>query len=212
MSNGNYEYTHAKLLQCGRDAFRSEGFEKANVRRISHAAGVTTGAFYKHFADKEALFAELVEPVAAMIRDSYQHGEEKGFATYGEDFPITPEQITQALRDKAQGTLETVSALYEHKESFELLMFHAYGTSYAGFMRLLVERENQDTLRVMELIHGAGRAEQIISKASLNIINQAFFSALSNAIVQARDRAALLETTKVISTFFNSGWEVYRKR
>lgn len=212
MVNGNYEDTHAKLLRCGRVAFLNEGFEKANVRRISQAAGVTTGAFYKHFADKEALFAELVEPVASMIRDSYHHGEEKGFAVYATDSPITPKQVKKALQDKAQGTLETVAALYDHKDSFELLAFHAYGTRYANFMNLLVERENQGTLRIMELIHGKDQAEQVISKASLHIINQAFFAALSNAIVQATSKTALLETTKVISTFFNSGWEVYRNR
>ena len=60
MSNGNYQETHERILKSGLAAFLEEGFEKANLRRICKAAGVTTGAFYKHFKDKEALFPELV--------------------------------------------------------------------------------------------------------------------------------------------------------
>ena len=57
MSNGNYQETHERILKSGLAAFLEEGFEKANLRRICKAAGVTTGAFYKHFKDKEALFS-----------------------------------------------------------------------------------------------------------------------------------------------------------
>lgn len=45
MSNGNYQETHERILKSGLAAFLEEGFEKANLRRICKAAGVTTGAF-----------------------------------------------------------------------------------------------------------------------------------------------------------------------
>ena len=44
MSNGNYQETHERILKSGLAAFLEEGFEKANLRRICKAAGVTTGA------------------------------------------------------------------------------------------------------------------------------------------------------------------------
>lgn len=43
MSNGNYQETHERILKSGLAAFLEEGFEKANLRRICKAAGVTTG-------------------------------------------------------------------------------------------------------------------------------------------------------------------------
>ena len=97
MSNGNYQETHERILESGLAAFLEEGFEKANLRRICKAAGVTTGAFYKHFKDKEALFSELVEPLANMIRKAYAQGVERGFAGYDERKPVTPEQVRAAL-------------------------------------------------------------------------------------------------------------------
>ena len=107
-----HQETHERILKSGLAAFLEEGFEKANLRRICKAAGVTTGAFYKHFKDKEALFSELVEPLASMIRKAYAQGEERGFAGYDEGKPVTPEQVRAALEAKAAGTLATTAMLY----------------------------------------------------------------------------------------------------
>ena len=79
MANGDYEATHKKILDCGKNIFKTQGFEKANLRAICKAAGVTTGAFYGHFEDKEALFSELVEPIVNQIQSSYAMYEDKSF-------------------------------------------------------------------------------------------------------------------------------------
>lgn len=177
MSNGNYQETHERILKSGLAAFLEEGFEKANLRRICKAAGVTTGAFYKHFKDKEALFSELVEPLASMIRKAYAQGEERGFAGYDEGKPVTPEQVRAALEAKAAGTLATTAMLYSHRDIYELLVFRSYGTPYEHFLDWLVDEEDRTTLRVLELIHGAEKARTVISKESLHIVNHAFYSA-----------------------------------
>ena len=198
MSNGNYQETHERILKSGLAAFLEEGFEKANLRRICKAAGVTTGAFYKHFKDKEALFSELVEPLASMIRKAYAQGEKRGFAGYDEGKPVTPEQVRAALEAKAAGTLATTAMLYSHRDIYEL------------FLDWLVDEEDRTTLRVLELIHGAEKARAVISKESLHIVNHAFYSALSENIIHAKSVEELNATTEVISTFFNAGWEKYR--
>ena len=210
MSNGNYPETHERILKSGLAAFLEEGFEKANLRRICKAAGVTTGAFYKHFKDKEALFSELVEPLASMIRKAYAQGEERGFAGYDEGKPVTPEQVRAALEAKAAGTLATTAMLYSHRDIYELLVFRSYGTPYEHFLDWLVDEEDRTTLRVLELIHGAEKARTVISKESLHIVNHAFYSALSENIIHAKSVEELNATTEVISTFFNAGWEKYR--
>ena len=82
MANGDYEATHKKILDCGKNIFKTQGFEKANLRAICKAAGVTTGAFYGHFEDKEALFTELVEPIVNQIQSSYAMYEDESFDVY----------------------------------------------------------------------------------------------------------------------------------
>lgn len=88
MTTGNFEETHANILKSGLDAFLEEGYEKANLRRICKSAGVTTGAFYKHFTDKEDLFAKLVEPLADKINEIYNYYEKKVFPPTARSFPF----------------------------------------------------------------------------------------------------------------------------
>ena len=82
VANGDYEVTHNRILNSGKKIFKEQGFEKANLRAICKEAGVTTGAFYGHFEDKEALFSELVEPIVSQIRKYYAMYEDESFETY----------------------------------------------------------------------------------------------------------------------------------
>ena len=202
--------TLEKIQQAAVEEFSEKGFLGASLRQIVKNAGVTTGAFYKHFKDKEALFSELVEPLASMIRKAYAQGEKRGFAGYDEGKPVTPEQVRAALEAKAAGTLATTAMLYSHRDIYELLVFRSYGTPYEHFLDWLVDEEDRTTLRVLELIHGAEKARTVISKESLHIVNHAFYSALSENIIHAKSVEELNATTEVISTFFNAGWEKYR--
>jgi TetR/AcrR family transcriptional repressor of nem operon len=49
------------LLDAASELFRERGFEGVSIADIAAAADLTHGAFYTHFASKEALCAEVVE-------------------------------------------------------------------------------------------------------------------------------------------------------
>ncbi len=52
--------TRQALIESGLRRFASHGFSRARLTDISADAGVTTGAFYRHFAGKEALYRTLL--------------------------------------------------------------------------------------------------------------------------------------------------------
>ena len=57
MIRSSFDDTHTKILDCGKKHFLKNGFEKASLRDICKDAGVTTGAFYRHFNDKNELLS-----------------------------------------------------------------------------------------------------------------------------------------------------------
>ena len=57
--------TRARLLECATGLFASGGYEATHTEDIVRAAGLTRGALYHHFTDKEELFREVLVEVTA---------------------------------------------------------------------------------------------------------------------------------------------------
>lgn len=72
--------TRGALIGAARALFAERGYAEVPVADIAKSAGVTTGALYHQFGSKEALFeavyAELVQGVAAQVLEARQSGAE----------------------------------------------------------------------------------------------------------------------------------------
>ena len=65
--------TRGTLLQAAFDEIHRSGFRGSDVETILRKAGMTKGALYHHFANKEALgYAVLDEVVASIMREKWQ--------------------------------------------------------------------------------------------------------------------------------------------
>ena len=68
--------TRRKLIASAEEEFAQQGYEKASLRRICSRIGVTTGALYFFFNNKEDLFKNVIQPVtdqAIQILKEYQN-------------------------------------------------------------------------------------------------------------------------------------------
>ena len=72
--------TRRALVSAARMLFSEKGYAGTSTPEIVAAAGVTRGALYHHFADKEALFAAVVEEehlLMAMTINAAGEGDEE---------------------------------------------------------------------------------------------------------------------------------------
>ena len=58
-----------RALAAALAVLRRDGLEAMSMRAVAEEAGVTATALYRHFADKDALIAELVREAGALFRD-----------------------------------------------------------------------------------------------------------------------------------------------
>ncbi|MBL8719438.1 MAG: TetR/AcrR family transcriptional regulator [Myxococcales bacterium] len=65
---GHRAETRAKLVREGGALAKREGFARSGVDDLARVAGMTSGAFYRHFAGKDELLAAIVEAELATTR------------------------------------------------------------------------------------------------------------------------------------------------
>ena len=118
--------TRVKLRMSAKKEFLEKGFRNASLRTICKNAGVTTGALYNFFRDKEELFASLVEPTwNELCQIIGKHFENEMDQSIGTAIPteISKEEDLRAMK-------ETVHYLYEHSEEIQLLISQSQGSRF----------------------------------------------------------------------------------
>src|SRR6478752_1730640 len=95
-----------QILDGARRAFMKYGFDAASMNDITREAGVSKGTLYVYFANKEELFAAMIESeraafVAAMRTTLAEREDvETGLHDFGMDFiaHLTDEKVISAMR------------------------------------------------------------------------------------------------------------------
>jgi len=74
VKGGKRERTRATLLEAARQLIREKGHESATLEAIAERAGMTTGAIYGNFKNREDLFVALAQAYWRPIRPKVKAG------------------------------------------------------------------------------------------------------------------------------------------
>lgn len=119
--------TQTRILAAAKTEFLEKGFRNASLRTIVKLAGVTTGAFYGYYSNKEALFSALVEPHAAAIMGKFMQVQDHFAQLPDED------QIQQMGMESGACFDWMIDYLYSdqtHYDAVKLIICCSEGTPY----------------------------------------------------------------------------------
>ena len=169
--------THEKLIPCIRQEFLRCGYEKASLKNIAREAGITAAGLYRHFPNKQAMFAAMVEPVASEFLQNCQSSMEEVYQSLSDaDF------LNYFDHFRAKKNKEFISYMYDHYEVFRLLLVCSKGTPYENFECQLIEIEQQSILDLFSFLEKRGLPHNTVTDDELLILCTTLVTAGCEAI------------------------------
>lgn len=193
--------TKKKIREVGKREFLKKGFKEASLNHIVAEAGFTKGAFYGYYADKAALFEDLVSSAAEGLVNQFKAAQEA-------HFDLIPEnQAAQSRELSTQYLRHFLDYIYEHFDAFKLILCCADGTKYENYIHDLVELDVARTEQYFTALRNRGRLKGDASPELHHMITSAYFTAVFETVVHDMPREKAVGYIEELAVFFNSGWD-----
>lgn len=131
MNQNDRENSKELIIRAGKQEFLKYGYKGASLRNICKQAGVTTGAFYFQFENKEQLLDEILRPVITYFSAMVQESTMKEF---------------EGESSSADGDEQMLEMLWNYKEECQILLEGTAGTAYEKVFEELQEGLRQGFL------------------------------------------------------------------
>lgn len=181
--------TTEKFVAIARALFAEKGYANTSTPEIVKAAGVTRGALYHHFGDKQGLFRAVIEHEAALVADDIKRNS------------VASETAQQALLD---GSLAYFNAMAAEGRA-ELLLIE--GPAVLGFQAMaeIDQRYGGNELKIgLDTAVEQGQLSPIPTHEMSDILSAAFDrAALASAKAPDRREAYIEAFKHLFSALFD---------
>lgn len=193
----------AKLLEAAKTEFLTKGFRNASLRNIAASAGVTTGAIYRYYANKEALFDALVaEPAEAFFHEYQTYSKNFSSAELDRQLTTLPQ-----LADKPNGEIAVLMTyIYEHYDAFKLIACCAAGTRYENYAERLTEIKTASGMTLVHLLQKENRMAVDMDDTLIHIISNTIFTGIFEIIAHDDNAADAQKHINALYDFYTAGW------
>ncbi|MBR3343944.1 MAG: helix-turn-helix transcriptional regulator [Solobacterium sp.] len=181
-----------KIIEAARNEFLEVGYRNASMRKIAARAGITTGALYTRYENKDVLFASLVYETGLLF--------EKEFSA------LKPEHYRIAIREGKFSQLTAHEAgkildiIYDHFDECYLLFCCSEGSTAEKYYPLLVRSKAKQTARFM---NANGIA---IPVETVEMLMAAQYSYYIEVLKRKYTKQQATELIRNVMTFSDAGW------
>lgn len=175
MTNNTQNKKKKHLLESAIRVFANKGFDDASMREIAAEAGLTTGAIYHHYKNKDDLFYDAVKEAAYFVHKLSERNEDSELKSNEAMF----KEIKDNVRDR----------MSKEVEQRLLILLAAYAISKGGKIQ---EKYKQDYTEIIQRV-----ADMYFY--AFGVQNQQYQKSLAAILVAALDGVALQYSLGIIS-------------
>lgn len=187
------------LLEAGKKVFLEMGFRDASLRKIASLLGVTTGAIYRYYTDKEALFDAIVNAPAEQLVNQYRRAQQQYAA-------MSLEKQLKGLSSISKENMWMMEFIYDHFDIFKLIVCSSVGTRYEHYIDTLVEIEANSAMQLTERMQEAGYRLPVLSDELAHMISSGLFNCVFETVRHDMPKDKALAYTGSYQLFYTAGW------
>lgn len=189
-----------ELLEAGKREFLEKGFQGASMRSIAAAAGVTTGALYRYYTDKEALLDALVKEPADALEKRYRE-EQRQFAE--KNLQVQLEGLPEISDESAVWMIQYV---YDHFDAFKLIVCCSGGTKYEYYLDTLIDIESEAGRRLIDRMKEEGVPVKDMDDTLIHILSSMLFNGMFETVRHDMPMEEAFSYMEVLREFYSTGW------
>ena len=191
--------SHIRVNKAIMEEFLEKGYEGASIRSIGARAGMTSAGLYRHYADKEAMFDAMVQPLVDEMKRWLKNHTNKKYDIVEGDLSqenIFGESFVDLIRD----------VILPRRQEFILLMTCSGGTKYENFIHDLTEENQKEFLDALQYLKKKGYPVKVVTEEELHMLLSAYLTACFEPIIHDYDEASIEKYLNIIQEFFMPGW------
>ena len=183
------------IIQAAYSEFLAYGFQKASLHKIAKKAGVTTGAIYTRYKNKDALFASLLQDFFETMKAL--------FTPIAEEYEkikhsAQPEDILRAINAEERIYFQLLTG---HYDDCTLFFCRSDGSSVETVLHELMDQKAEQTVVFFFQVYGKEP-----NADAIRLLMGAQFGYFRQLLDKRLEEDKMLACLQAVLDFNNAGW------
>ena len=194
--------TRAKILQAAKKEFLDKGFAGTNVRTIAEKAGVTTGALYNLFNNKDGIFEALVSGVFDEFLNTMSHSD----LLESQNFGMKTSDLSAIIELSQRRFLRIIDFFYDNWDAMKLIVCCSKGSSYERIFDKAIDATEKETVQLLKL---DGIKMPRSKKFFIHVMVTSHFENLKEIFHHNLKKSEAVEYVLDFNAYHCAGWKQY---
>ncbi|MCR5121962.1 MAG: TetR/AcrR family transcriptional regulator [Ruminococcus sp.] len=196
----NHE-SRERLIESAKREFLEKGFAKASLRKITSDVGLTTGAVYFFFGDKNGLLEGVVgvavQKLTSVLEEHFSHDTESDFAAY-----------IHQKGDHNDLAEAIVDVIYDNYDEMMILLYRSAGSKYENFVDVLINRLDSSYIVMAERFAAMVQGKRV-NRKMLHWLTHMQINAFLHMVEHEKDKKSAMHFIGPVMDLLIKAWMEY---